>query len=231
MKKKRGRKPGACAREPEFNFPLGWGGARAGAGRKRDPDSGVAHTTRPELRERHPVHLTWRFEPDLPSLRGAELLAILRQAFEGGRDRFGFRLVHFSVQSNHLHLIAEAEDERALSRGMQGLGVRLAKAVNKWLGRSGRVLVDRYHARQLRSPREVRNALRYVLNNALRHGVRCVLPDPCSSGSVFDGWRTLLGRAAVSRRVPVCKARSWLLRIGWRRRGLIALGEVPAAAS
>ena len=207
-----------------------WGGARPGAGRKPDPNSGVRHTERPELRERHPVHLTWRFVSGLPNLRGPEFAAILRNAFDGGRDRFGFRLIHFTIQSNHLHLIAEAEDARALSRGMQGLGVRIAKALNKALDRAGRVLGDRYHARQLRSPRAVRNALRYVLNNALRHGVRCALPDPCSSGNAFDGWRESEGWRPCSRWAPVCRARSWLLSVGWRRSGLISLGEVPSGS-
>jgi putative transposase len=187
--------------------------------------------TRPELKARHPLHLTWRFASDLPNLRAPQFVAILREAFDRGRDRFGFRLVQFTIQSNHLHLIAEAEDERALSRGMQGLGVRIAKALNKWLGRAGRVLGDRYHARQLRTPREVRNALRYVLNNALRHGVRCALPDPCSSGASFDGWSAFDGPLPVTRRAPICRARSWLLRIGWRRGGLIALSEVPGGVS
>ena len=96
-------------------------------------------------------------------------MAVLLRAFEAGRDRFGFRLVHYSVQSNHLHLIAEAEDREALIRGLQGLGVRIAKRMNRALDRSGSVLVDRYHVRALETPNEVRMALRYVINNALRH--------------------------------------------------------------
>ena len=226
MSRTKHRKTNRREREAEFDFPLGWGGARRGAGRKRDPRSGVTHESRPALGKTHPVHLTWRFASDLPNLRRPGMAALLRHAFDAGRERFGFRLVHFTIQSNHLHLIAEAEDARALSRGMQGLGVRIAKALNKELDRAGRVLSDRYHARQLRSPRQVRNALRYVINNALKHGVRCALPDPCSSGRVFDGWRD--HEPTPGTFAPVCLARTWLLRIGWRKGGLIALHEAPA---
>jgi putative transposase len=94
----------------------------------------------------------------------------VRGALAGARARFGFRLVHFSVQRDHLQLLAEVSDRRALSRGMQGLTIRVAKVVNRRLGRSGRVFADRYHARALTTPREARWALRYVLSNARKHG-------------------------------------------------------------
>ena len=155
-------------------------------------------------------------------------MAVLREAFEAGKQCFGFRLVQFSVQANHLHLIAEADDRRALSRGMRALGVRIAKRLNRMLCRTGRVFADRYHARQLATPTEVRNALRYVLNNALHHGLRGKLPDPCSSGPAFDGWRDRFVTKLTL--APVCAARSWLLRVGWRKRGRIGLSELPAGS-
>jgi REP element-mobilizing transposase RayT len=131
----------------------------------------------------------------------------LRQAFAAGRERFGFRLTEFSVQSNHLHLMVEAEDTRALSRGMQGLAIRCARTLNRLWQRRGAVFSDRYHAHVLRTPTEVRRALRYVLENARRHGVALVGPDPCSSAA-----RGLRGPVAV------VAARSWLQRLGWRRK-------------
>ena len=148
-------------------------------------------------------------------------------ALAAGSDRFGFRLVHYSVQSNHLHLIVEAKDRRALSRGLQGLLVRIAKALNRLWGRKGSVFSDRYHDRILRTPREVRNALRYVLLNARRHGILGPSPDPYSSGRWFDGWRERLGRLVLGREGPVARARTWLLAVGWRRHGRIGLAEVP----
>ncbi|MCY2960678.1 MAG: transposase, partial [Planctomycetota bacterium] len=151
-------------------------------------------------------------------------LVVLRDALSAGADRFGFRLVEYSIQTNHLHLIAEAEDERSIARGMQGLLVRVAKALNRAWERRGKVLCDRYHARILRTPRDVRTALVYVLQNARKHGARLIGVDACSSGPWFDGWK---GRAPKGAR-PISVARSWLLTTGWRRRGLLGTREAPA---
>jgi REP element-mobilizing transposase RayT len=86
----------------------------------------VAHIKRPRLAARHPVHVTMRLGPGLPSLRRQRTLELLVRAFGAVRERVEFRLAHFSIQTNHLHLIVEARDEAALGRGIQGLGVRLA---------------------------------------------------------------------------------------------------------
>ena len=135
-------------------------------------------------------------------------------------------MTQFSLQSNHVHLIAEAEDARALSRGMQGLLVRMARALNALWERSGSVFSDRFHSRALRTPKEVRAALVYVIQNARRHGVRAGAIDPFSSGTWFDGWKE---RFAVRGVLPaiVAAARTWLLCEGWRRRGLISVAESP----
>jgi REP element-mobilizing transposase RayT len=122
------------------------------------------------------VHVTLRLLPEVPTLRRHRMWTVLRERFRAGKDRFGFRLVDFSVQSNHIHLVCEGNDKRALSRGMQGLAIRLAKGINKQLGRRGKVFACRYHARQLHSPTETRNALIYVLGNYARHAN---LPPGC----------------------------------------------------
>ncbi len=74
---------------------------------------------------------------------------------------------------------------------MKSVTARLARAVNRVFGRAGPVLADRYHARPLRTPREVRNALRSVLLNGRKHARRArgARIDPASSGRWFDGWR------------------------------------------
>jgi hypothetical protein len=149
---------------------------------------------------------------------------VISQVFAAGRDRFGFRLNQFSIQSNHLHLIAEADGSRALSRGMQGLLVRTARALNRLWKRRGSVFSDRFHARALRTPREVRSALLYVLHNARHHGLGLLGIDPYSSGLWFDGWRSAIVRIPGN---PECRATTWLLREGWRRHGLIAIAECP----
>jgi putative transposase len=133
-----------------------------------------------------------------------------------------FRLLQWSVQTDHVHLLAEADDHAGLRRGLQGLAIRLAKAVNRFLGRRGRVWADRYHARALRTPREVRNALVYVLANWRKHIPGAHGLDPCSSARWFNGWKSAGG---VAEGTPVVAARTWLARIGWRRHGLIGVNE------
>jgi REP element-mobilizing transposase RayT len=218
-------------RQRPFAFPQHqWGGARRGAGRKpKGARAGVAHDTRPDLAARYPVHVTVRVLDGLENLRSSGARHTIERALERGADRFGFRLVEYSIQSNHAHLIAEASDRRSLWRGMQGLKVRIAKALNKFWKRRGTVFSDRYHARILRTPREVRRALLYVLNNARRHGLKLLGIDPCSSGAWFSGWtieQTLPPRSCAG-----VGARTWLLRLGWRRHGRIAIDEVPRSRS
>jgi REP element-mobilizing transposase RayT len=194
----------------------------------------VPHLRRPTLSRHHPVHVTLRVEAGIGNLRRRRVRKALYRAFAAGCDRFRFRLVHFSVQRNHLHLLCEAHDQRALGKGMQGLSIRVAKAINRSLARRGSVFSDRYHARALTTPREVRHALAYVLNHAQRHGCWHSPLDPCSSATLFQGWRrgTLIDTAPLDELStdlgsPVAAARTWLLGVGWRRHGLLDPDEVP----
>jgi hypothetical protein len=144
------------------------------------------------------------------------------------------RLVHFSVQSNHVHLLVEADGHHALSRAMQGIAIRLAKRLNHRLERQGSVFADRYHARALRTPLEVRRALIYVLHNHRRHagapGGRSGF-DPLSTAPYFNGFVPGIVRppaTAPPSAMPFVQAKTWLLRIGWRRHGLLGGRDVPA---
>jgi putative transposase len=228
---RRGPKRRKRPRQTDLPFKH-WGGTRPGAGRKpKGARAGVSHKTRAPLASRYPVHVTVRVREKLPSLRNERTFRVLQRAFGAGCDRFGFRLVHFSVQSNHVHMLAEALDRRALSRGMQGLGVRIAKALNKHWDRKGTVFADRYHDRILRTPREVRHALVYVLHNARKHGKRFTGWDFFSSAPWFDGWREHIAESVkglVRGTPPLAAARTWLLTAGWRRHGRIGLDEAPA---
>jgi len=153
------------ARQLGFEFRR-QGGARARAGRPPNGrTAGVSHLRRPLHAAAHPLHVTLSVKRGVASLREGSLFAVVRQALAHGKQHFGFSLVHFSVQRDHLHLIAEADDRRALSRGIQGLSIRIARAVNGHLGRTGRLFADRYHARALKTPRAAYFALRYVLSN------------------------------------------------------------------
>ena len=213
-------------------FERTWGGPRRGAGRKRQAvRPRVEHRTRESFRAGCPVHVTLRLADGLPGLRRRATYRRVLAALGAGCERLGMRLVHWSVLGNHLHLMVEARDRRALARGMQGLAVRLARGLNRVWQRTGRVFADRYHARALRSPREVRAALFYVLQNARRHGIAMQGADPCSSGPWFDGWRNGPGVADAAGERPwwLRRARTWLLARGWRRLGLLDVRARPAA--
>jgi REP element-mobilizing transposase RayT len=189
------------------------------------------------------MHVTLRsaFRP----LRSKHVFPTLRIALARAnrRDPERFRVVHFSVQYDHVHLIVEASDEWALSSGMRSVAIRMARYVNELVSRKGRFWADRWFGRALTSPRQVRNALAYVLQNFRKHA-RSPVPggvDPFSSGLDFDGWRgfsrggrapPLAGRIewAMSGAELVSKARSWLAAVGWRVHGLVRIDEVPRGA-
>jgi REP element-mobilizing transposase RayT len=218
-----------------------WGGRRAGAGRKPGDTPGLPHLARERFRKPLPAHVTLRLCADLPSLRTARLVREIERTFAVGCARPGFRLVHYSLQGNHAHLIVEAHDRDALARGMMAVGARLARAVNWIAGRKGPVLADRYHVRLLPTPKEVHGALRYVLLNARRHAAKAraaltarIRLDPASSARWFNGWkRERLGdargeaTATAGERPAVARARTWLLTVGWRRYGLLDPAAIP----
>jgi REP element-mobilizing transposase RayT len=207
----------------------GWGGKRPGAGRPRGPRPIVLHRARPGHHERYPVHATLRAVDAVDYLRDCPVWNALEVALAAASSA-AFRIVHYSVQSNHLHLILEATDGAALVSGLRGLAIRTARAINRAAQRHGKVWAERYHVRELRTPREVRAALVYVLHNwkkAVRGAERL---DPCATGFWFDGWRGPRPRWSLPPTdvpTPVRAARTWLLTTGWRRRGLIGFDEQP----
>jgi len=212
--------------------PRRWGGPRAGAGRKPGENPGLGHISRQPFRTVLPAHVTLRVRTDVPSLRDVRIVDEIERTFAKGCERQDFRLVHYSLQGNHAHLIVEARNREALGRGMMAIGARLARAVNRVAKRTGRVLADRYHVRMLPTPKEVRTALRYVLLNARRHAAkaraatsRAINLDPASSGRWFDGWKRK--PSAPAERPAVARARTWLLAVGWRRYGLLDPADVP----
>jgi len=148
----------------------------------------MPHRARPDHKKRHPVHVTLRAVRRLPSLRRQIIFAAMRGTIANTKLAW-VRVVHFSVQPDHVHLLVEADDKVCLSRGMAGLMVRMARWVNRALGRRGRVWSDRFHARALRTPRETRHGLVYVLMNWRKHVPEAKGIDPCSSGLWFEGWR------------------------------------------
>ena len=190
----------------EMELPT-WGGKRDGAGRKPACGTpGVSHAGRGVHSNRHPVHVTLRMRDEVWNLRTRRCYRVIERAFYAGAERLGIRLTHYSVQGNHLHLVVEALDGQALSRGVQGLCVRIARGLNRLMGRKGKVFADRFHSHVLRTPREVRNAIAYVLGNARVHALRQGRSAPAGSDSFAAG----PGDATVA------APRTWLLRVGWR---------------
>lgn len=146
-----------------------------------------------------------------------------------------FRIVHYTIQSNHLHLIAEADDSGALADGMKGLLCRIVPALNRLWCRRGKLFPERFHDRVLRSLRQVRNALKYVLNNHLKHGAviadapEAALPDPFSSGRYFGGWCRRPRELEPGTPESIVAAPGWKVREGWMKHyGRIPLDAAPA---
>jgi REP element-mobilizing transposase RayT len=170
----------------------------------------VPHRARPVFNRTTPVHLTVRVAGHVWNLRSRRSFRAVGPAIYAAAQRFDVRIVRFSILGHHIHLLVEAADHVALARAAKGLLVRIAKRLNRMMGRSGRVLGDRYHARLLRSPTEVRRALSYIRDNMRRHarawGERLPVGwvDPFSSDA-----------PAPSSHLP--PPRTWLLRIGWQR--------------
>jgi REP element-mobilizing transposase RayT len=148
--------------------------------------------------------VTLRVRREVWNLRSKRSFRVLRLAFFAGRDRFGFRLNHYSVQGNHVHFIVEANDTRAMSRGMQGLAIRMARGLNTMMGRHGTVFADRYHGRILRTPSETRNAVHYVLCNRHKHLAALGKPIPVDE---IDEYSSANPDEAETITVP----RTWLL--------------------
>src|SRR6201982_2478615 len=188
----------------------------------------MPHDTRPKVDPRYPVQVTIRATPGLPSVRSPRVVAALRRAIaRASVDRF--RVIHFSIQQDHGHFIVEGDEARGARGGMHGLSIRLALAVNRALGRKGQVVGDRYHARALTTPRQMRTSMVYVLLNFRKHLRAPACVDPRGSRPHVAGW---------PRRTPVpdappatAPAVTWMARVGWRRAGgPLRVEEHPASA-
>jgi hypothetical protein len=197
----------------------------------------VAHRPRPIIKKKTPVHVTVKLVREVGGLRRRKLIDAMRAAFRGGKIKDGFRICQFSIQHDHMHVVSEADSNEALARGIQGWEIRVAKRINRKLGRKGKVFADRFHAVPVRSPRQLRNTLCYVLNNGHRHGEQ-IDPrwngiDPFSSAWHFAGWshdRWRRGLDPPGGEPTVAPAEGWLLKTGWLRWGRIGVAEVPRAA-
>jgi REP element-mobilizing transposase RayT len=222
------------------------GGKRPGAGRKpKGARAGERHRARPEHVSRYPVHVTIRVVGSAAGLRRKDMYLAVREATIVTARREDFRIVHMSIQHDHLHLITEADSTSALSRGARGFSISTARQINKAFTarggdrRTGKVISGRFHARPLTSPRAVRNTLAYVFQNWKKHGedkasfAQTWKVDPFSSGALFFGWKELEHTPFLWPLPPaylpliVLRPRTWLLQSWSRFHPLISVHEVP----
>jgi len=205
-----------------------WGGARKGAGRKPRGRPSMPHETRAKIDPRYPLQLTIRAAPGLPSFRSARVFEALRRAIaRASLDRF--RVIHFSIQQDHGHFIVEGDEARRARGGMHGLAIRLALAINRALGRKGKVVGDRYHVRPLTTPRQMRTSMVYVLLNFRKHLRAPAGVDPRSSGPHFAGWRH--APTNMNGFPATVAPTTWMAAVGWRRAGgPLSVEEHPALA-
>jgi REP element-mobilizing transposase RayT len=248
-KKRKNSKPVGPSQQELFK-PRGdkpRGGKRPGAGRpKKQGRASQPHRRRAKLAGRYPVLVTVRVEKGIGKLRKRRAYQAIRRALRTSLGRTDFSVVHVSIQRTHVHFIVEAHDQMALAKGMQGLQIAAARYLNAAASapgsderRHGRVFVDRYHARILKTPREVRNALAYVLGNWRHHredrGPDSMFweVDPFSTAKTFGGWQDLRDpdtpRDGLDELEPLPRAapQTWLMNVGWVRHGFLRVGFVP----
>ncbi|MBL8897405.1 MAG: transposase [Planctomycetes bacterium] len=215
----------------EFDFRQ-HGGKRKGAGRRpKGAEPGMPHRQRSKKKRGEPLHITVRIAGGLPSLRRGGALKVVLAALSASCDRHGMRIIQYSIQKDHLHLLVEADDRECVARGLNALRSPLARALKKLWGRRGKVFPERYHDEVISTPTQTRNALRYVLQNGKKHGVVAQSSiDLCSSALTFNGWRERPSIASIPTApvvAAVAPASTWLLTTGWRRHGLLDLRELP----
>ena len=224
------------------------GGKRRGAGRPpKGERAGSPHKRRLAFKASEPIHVVLRVAKAVGSLRRRKMYRALRGATFTTVRREDFRIIHVSIQRTHVHLLVEAAHKTALSRGMQGFQISAAKLMNAEIvvdgvRRRGQVFPDRYHAEIITTPKQARHTLAYVLNNWRKHKedraevARGWMVDPFSTGVLFGGWKELEHSDFMWRwregyePMLVWTPRTWLLREGWRRHGLIRCAEVPGPA-
>ena len=229
-------------------------------GRPEKEGAGPRHVARPGLDPRHPVHVTLEVRAGLPSLRRAREFRVVRRAIVAGLGRFGTRLVAWSVQTNHVHLLVEVDGRellreerpgiegskldaldaeevakltrRALSKARKGFGVRTASALNALWGRRGDVWKERYHTVVITGPKQMWYALRYVLTNGQKHGACHEQIDPCSSAPYFQHWEAPIPPPTEPREEwPVDEPRTWIGAVGWKRYGPIPFPKIAGRAA
>jgi putative transposase len=197
--------------QTELRFPER-GGRRKGAGRRPNVPGhpGVSHKTRPRFSRAAPIHVTMRMAKGVFNLRSRRSFRVIERALYHAANRFGVRVVQFSVQGNHVHFLVEASDKAALASAMKGLAVRIARRMNRMMGRKGQVIGDRYHARLLRTPTEVKVVIHYIRHNHRQHMAQL-------GQTLAAAWIDPYSSDSPTLTITLPAPQTWLVQRGWCR--------------
>ena len=138
------------------------------AGRPAIHDVGIRHVKRFRLKKASSLHLTIKVRENKADIQSKRILKALHHAIKRARLK-GLKVVHYTLEYNHVHLLVESVDNKTLHKGMQAFGITIAKAINKIKRSKGAVYKNRYHLRLISSPRQLKNVLHYIFNNGVKH--------------------------------------------------------------
>ena len=139
-----------------------------GAGRPAKHDRGIRHIARDEFNRLTVLHLTVKIDRAKAGLKNKQTLKLLWHAIKKARLK-GLKIIHYTLEFDHIHLLVEADNKAIVGTGMQSFGISLSKGINKIKGLSGQVFKTRYHFRKLKTPTEVKNVIHYILGNSIKH--------------------------------------------------------------
>lgn len=139
-----------------------------GAGRPAIHDRGIRHIARDKVTKHTSLHLTIKIERLKAGLRNKDVLKQLHDSIKKAR-KIGLRVIHYTLEFDHVHLLVEVDSNQQLAKGMQSFGISFSKGINKIKAQVGKVFKTRYHFRKLKSPNEIKNVIFYILGNSLKH--------------------------------------------------------------
>lgn len=158
------------------------------AGRKAIHDKGIRHTPREVISKPSPLHLTVKLKR--ADIQNKVVLRILKHAIYRSRLQ-GVRVVHFSLEHDHVHLYVECGNNFVLGKAMKAFGVTFVRGINKFKRSKGQLYKYRYHLRILKSAREVKNVINYILKNGIKHGRTLKVINPYNSALVLHDFGLL----------------------------------------
>jgi len=157
------------------------------AGRPAIHDRGIRHTSRDPIKRLTALHLTINIMREKAGLKNKAVLKVLQRAIVNARKK-GLAVIHYTLEFDHIHLLVESGDHQELGKAMQSLGVCFSKAINRLRGIKGTVFKTRYHLRKLKTPTEIRNVIKYILGNTVKHGATK------TSRSIYNSFVTQMGK-------------------------------------